>query len=148
MIKTENVGFEPAAVVTVGEDGQISGMVFGTNGDKISVTSNQHDAAGVDVTEMKPNTAVNHGTHSPHTAHAASDHDHHASSAPSGVRSRRAEEPWFGNDTCYTNDNVTRSVKMGLALTKEMYDGLGGTDSGADFFIADTLAKTNLVSPR
>lgn len=60
-------------------------------------------------------------------------------------RRRRAEEPWFGDDACYTNDDTKRKVTMGIVMTKKLYDAQGGTMNDAVFYVANMLASTNLI---
>eukprot|EP00729_Bicosta_minor_P018203 gene18203-15822_t len=140
------------AVITVSQSGKVSGLVFGTNGDQINIDSDPTTNT-VRVSEMKADKTSKCGNadEGP-TSHAHDDshsHAHDAEEEPEGsegpARTRRALEPWFGSDECYTNDTVTRSVSMGLAMSKKMYDAAGGTDADAEFWLADILAKTNLV---
>eukprot|EP00729_Bicosta_minor_P018332 gene18332-27877_t len=140
------------AVITVSQSGKVSGLVFGTNGDQINIDSDPTTNT-VRVSEMKADKTFKCGNADDGpTSHAHDDslnHAHDAEEEPEGsdgpARTRRALEPWFGSDECFTNDTVTRSVNMGLAMSKKMYDAAGGTDADAEFWIADILAKTNLV---
>jgi hypothetical protein len=138
-VKTGNTGLEHAAVITVGESGQISGVVYGTNGDQIEISNNGGANKTVSVVEMKPDPAVKCGNA------VGDDHKHAHESGNNGTRGRRASEPWFGSDVCYTNDAAKRSVKMGFAFTEKMYKKVGGTDALAEFWLADALAKVNML---
>lgn len=128
-------------MVIVGEDGQISGMVLGANGDRISLKG---DDNGLTATAMISNPNVKCGS----TDTAARPSVHHGRAGGEDLltdRTRRANEPWFGGDQCYGNDDTTRAIQMGAAMTKELYDNLGGTNAAAEFFIAETVAEANLV---
>ena len=97
------------------------------------------------------------GFHNPVASNSSSSSnsdDHHtyhkdnssSSSHPDApVRRRRAEEPWFGADACYTNDDTKRKVNMGIVMTKKLYDSQGGTMNDAVFYVANILASTNLI---
>ena len=141
-VKTGNTGLDHAAVITVGESGQISGVVFSTNGDQIEISNNGGANSTVSVAESKLNPNIKCGNARSDDNHT---HEHVHESGSSGTRGRRASEPWFGNNECFTGDATKKAVKMGLAFTKRMYDKVGGTDELAEFWIADILAKTNML---
>jgi hypothetical protein len=149
-------GNDDVGVLTFAEDGKADGMIRSVDGKWINLHA-EAASGEVRASEMiQPKEAGNAlcGTRAPNPPPASSEDkrgvkkekDGSGTTTSTPDRKRRAAEPWFGDNACYSNDDTTRAVSMGVAVTALLQeDNDWNTDSKAEYEIGQIFAKANLI---